>query len=252
MVRPSTRSAAVNGVTGRSSSTNGDAAGVYGETQQAAANAIVFLNVGGGVFGFLGTDITGTSYGLLTSGRVAGSNISGPQLGIIVPHPEDASKQINYVSVEAPTADIYFRGTARLSNGYARIDVPDHFRLMARGGSYMTTVTPVGSRITLAIESEGPDGIEVRGSGNVVFHYVVYAERDALRDHKPIEENSFYRPEMLAKSGLLVRLPAAMQADLIKNGTLNPDGTYNQSTASRLGWTVPPPETPSEPVRMTK
>ena len=32
---------------------------------------------------------------------------------------------------------------------------------------------------------------------------------------------------------------------LIKNGTLNTDGTYNQSTAARLGWTVPQPETVS-------
>ena len=123
---------------------------------------------------------------------------------------------------------------------------------MARGDSYMTTVTAVGSRVALYVESEGPDGIEVVGTGNGTFHYVVYAERDALRDHQPVEENSLYRPEVLAKSGLLLRLPAAMRADLIKNGTLNPDGTYNQTTAARLGWTLPPPETPTEPVRMTK
>ena len=201
-----------------------------------------FRNVGNGIFGWLGTTAGLTAYGLFTNGHILGSNITAPQAGVIVPHPGDASLQISYVSVEAPTADMYFRGTASLSNGYARISVPDHFRLTARGDSYMTTCG-VGSRSALYIESEGPDGIEIVGTGNGTFHYVVYAERDALRDHRPVEENSLYRPEMLARGRLLDSLPAAMRADLIKNGTLNPDGTYNQSTATRLGWTIPPPET---------
>jgi hypothetical protein len=244
--------AAVNGVAGKVLSTSIFATGVYAEAQAAGANAMRFNNVGGAVSGYLGSVFSATAYGLVTNGRVLASNVTAPTLGTIAPDPADASKQISYLSVQAPTADIYFRGTAQLSNGYAKIDVPDHFRLTARGDSYMTTVTAVGSRVALYIESEGPDGIEVIGTGNGTFHYVVYAERDALRDHKPIEENSVYRPEMLAKGHTIDSLPAAMRADLIKNGTLNPDGTYNQSTAARLGWTVPPPETPTEPVRMTK
>ena len=87
------------------------------------------------------------------------------------------------------------------------------------------------------MESEGPDGIEVHGAGNGRFHYVIYAERAEIEGFQPVMKNETFTPEALQK-GLLKGLPASTKALLVKNKTLNPDGTYNVETARALGWTI--------------
>ncbi|HEY6064747.1 MAG TPA: hypothetical protein VIY96_01235, partial [Thermoanaerobaculia bacterium] len=181
-----------------------------------------------------------TNYGLLTNAKVfAGSlEISGTKM-FVAPHPRDPALEIKYASVEAPTVDVYFRGTGVLVDGYARIEVPDHFRYTAREGTYATTLTPVGRPMSLAVTREGPDGIEVRGAGNARFHYVVYAERAEIEGFEPVQPNDLFTPETLERFDLLRSLPAATRALLVRNGTLNPDGSYNVETARALGWKIP-------------
>jgi hypothetical protein len=94
-------------------------------------------------------------------------------------------------------------------------------------------VTPVGGMATVAVLSEGEDGIVVQASRNVKIHYVVYAERDAMRNPEPIIENVDFRPEPGAH---LAHLPESYRQLMIRNGTLNADGTVNLETARRLGW----------------
>jgi hypothetical protein len=130
-------------------------------------------------------------------------------------------------------------------NGVARVAVPDHFRLVAREGSYMTTLTPVGQAVTLMVESEDANGIVVRAApgdkagSDVRFHYVVYAERDALAGHQAVAPNVNFLPEALERIGGVGKLPERMRAALVKNGTLNPDGTWNEEKLEALGWAVP-------------
>ncbi len=236
------------GVMGLSRSTNAFAAGVYGEVTGSSANAGYFQNLGAATTvrtylaynaGAGGT----TPIGINTNGQIYGTNglqIAGTK-NFVTPHPEDPSKEIAYVALEGPTADVFFRGTARLKDGVAVIAVPDHFRLVAREGSYMTTVTPVGAAGSLWVESEGPAGIVVRGAANVAFHYVVWGERDEYRDQVAVRANTHFNPEMLEKTGALPMFPESTRAILVKNGTLNPDSSYNRDTAQRLGWNVPEP-----------
>jgi hypothetical protein len=157
----------------------------------------------------------------------------------------DPSKEIRYASVEAPTVDVYIRGTATLSNGYARIEIPEHFRLTAREGTYMTTLTPIGrpTSLSLTVESEGPEGIVVRGGANTRFHYVVYAERAEIEGYEPVQANVHFNPEAMEKLRMRESLPPATKALLVRNGTLNPDGSYNRETARAMGWTIPEPTT---------
>ena len=232
------------GVWGYSASNNAFAAGIRGETNDATGNGGYFSNSGAAQTGagatFLATQVGGINYSLYSGQRILGGSlvISGLPKNFAAPHPLDPGLEIRYASVEAPTVDVYFRGTAELVNGLARIEVPDHFRFTAREGTYMTTLTPVGRSIALSVESEGPEGIVVRGNGTARFHYVVYAERDEIVDYQPVIRNETFTPEALAK-GRLESLPAPTKALLVRNGTLNPDGSFNVETARAQGWRVP-------------
>jgi len=216
-----------------------DGVGVYGLVADLNGEAGRFSNAASGTF----ANVAEAVAGLATNGAIIGAslNITGSPKNFVSPHPLDPSKEIRYASVEAPTVDVYFRGTAVLINGYARIEVPEHFRLTAREGTYMTTLTPVGRPTSLSVESEGSEGIVVRGSGNTRFHYVVYAERAEIEGYEPVTANLHFTPEALERVQMLKTLPASTKALLVKNGTLNPDGSYNEETARAMGWTIPEP-----------
>jgi hypothetical protein len=170
----------------------------------------------------------------VTGNLFVGGTISAAMKPFVQPHPYDPSKEIRYVALEGPHSEVYFRGTAQISHGVSRIPIPEDFRLVATADSYSTLVTPVGEMATVAVLSEGDDGIVVQASRNVKIHYVVYAERDAMRNPDPIIENVDFRPEPGAD--LLAHLPDSYRQLMIQNGTLNADGTVNAKTARRLGW----------------
>jgi len=74
----------------------------------------------------------------------------------------------------------------------------------------------------------------VKASRDVKIHYVVYAERETVRNPDPIIENVHFRPD--PDRDFLAHLPDSFRRLMIQNGTLNPDGTVNMETARRLGW----------------
>ena len=234
------------GVHGRTRSPDGFGAGVRGVALEPAAAGGIFVNLESESVAraqaFLAFVDQSVPFGLFTFGRVRSGELDvvGATKNFVAPHPEDPSLEIKYASVEAPTVDVYFRGTAALSGGFARIEVPDHFRFTARSGTYMTTLTPVGSPVGLFVEEEGPQGIVVRGTGDGRFHYVVYAERAEIEGYEPVQKNVNFTPASLARGDYRKGLPETTKALLVKNGTLNPDGTFNVETARRVGWTIPP------------
>jgi hypothetical protein len=236
----STARTTVFGVQGTTTSAGFFAAGVYGLATIASSSGGKFVNSGSSVTTYISTTVGATGYSLSGTGSIlaTGLTINGPK-NFISPHPLDPSKEIRYASVEAPTVDVYFRGTATLTNGFARIDVPEHFRLTAREGTYMTTLTSVGRSSALSVESEGPDGIVVRGSGSGRFHFVVYAERAEIEGYEPVIANVHFTPEALERGGMIDALPAATKAILVRNGTLKADGGYDATTARALGWKIP-------------
>jgi hypothetical protein len=175
-------------------------------------------------------------YGVYSSGdtHVEGTFTAALNKGFVQPHPFDASKEIRYISLEGPHTEVYFRGTAQVSRGVTRIIVPQDFRFVADAATYSTLVTPVGEMATVAVLTEGPDGIVVRASRDVKIHYVVYAEREAVRNPDPIIENVHFRSD--PDRDILAHLPDTFRQLMIQNGTLKPDGTLNMETARRLGW----------------
>ena len=96
--------------------------------------------------GSLGHVSAGVNYGVYSTGNahVAGTFTATTNKGFVQPHPHDASKEIRYISLEGPHTEVYFRGTAQVSQGVTRIAIPQHFRFVADPATYSTLVTPVG------------------------------------------------------------------------------------------------------------
>jgi hypothetical protein len=177
----------------------------------------------------------GSYYGVYSQGNAhVQGTFTASMKSFVQPHPTDPTKEIRYVSLEGPNSEVYFRGTAQIEQGVTRIPVPDYFRMVASPHSYSTLVTPVGGMASVAVLSEGEDGIVVEASRNVRIHYVVYAEREAAPQSSPIVPNVNFRPA--PERDLLADQPEGFRTLLIRNGTLNPDGTVNMETARRLGW----------------
>ncbi|GIV10454.1 MAG: hypothetical protein KatS3mg019_2545 [Fimbriimonadales bacterium] len=110
-----------------------------------------------------------------------------------VPDPEDATRDIWYGCIEGPELAMYVRGTARLVNGRARIELPDHFRKLADEQGMTVQLTPLSPDSKgLCVVRKGLDGIEVaellNGRGNYEFDWEVKAVRKEHRDFR------VYRP----------------------------------------------------------
>ena len=69
----------------------------------------------------------------------------------------------------------------------------------------------------------------------MTFHYFVQGVRRAYKDVEVVTRNFHFVPESPD-----ARMPASLSAverqRMIENGTYNPDGTVNMSTAERAGW----------------
>jgi hypothetical protein len=239
-IAPAAATVPTYGVFGETHSSSINSAGVYGFVNHPSASGGYFVNAGV-ASAYIALQDTGVNYGVFSFEKIRGGSldITGAPKNFVSPHPEDPALEIRYASVEAPTVDVYFRGTATLVNGYARVEVPDHFRFTAREGTYMTELTSVGRPVALSVEEEGPGGIVVRGTGNSRFHYVVYAERAEIVGYEPVVKNTSFTPGLLERGGGPERLPEPTRALLVRNGTLNADGSYNLETARAQGWTIP-------------
>lgn len=61
----------------------------------------------------------------------------------VIDHPEDEDKYLVHAAVEGPTADVFYRGEARLVDGRVWVDLPDYFEELTVEGSATVQVTPI-------------------------------------------------------------------------------------------------------------
>jgi hypothetical protein len=153
----------------------------------------------------------------------------------VTPHPTDPSKEIVFTALEGPESGTYFRGTGRITRGNATIDVPESFRDVSAADGMTVQLTPIGDLAVLAVVSEGLDRIEVRGSMDVQFHYMVNGIRAGFEDHQTITDNKQFVPRG-ANDTLLMGMPAEAVRRLKANGVLNADGSVNLRVAHEMGW----------------
>ncbi|HKE48192.1 MAG TPA: hypothetical protein VKB52_09000 [Rhodanobacteraceae bacterium] len=208
-------SAGFDGIQGRTGSTSfagvsgfGGHYGVYGEPGDPVPDYAMYAN---GDFGSSGTKF------------------------FVEPHPTDATKEIRYITLEGREAGTYFRGTAQLRGGLARIEIPDDFAIVTADAGLTTQLTPVGAAASLYVVERSLDGIVVAGTPDVVFDYQVNGVRKAYADAEPIAENRDFVPDS-PDATRFSKLPPESQRRMIENGTLNADGSVNLATVRRLGW----------------
>jgi hypothetical protein len=236
---------------GSPGSFNFSPAGVRGESSSGSGFGVLGISRGQGVAGFL----LNSSGGIVASGflgsalGIAGDNALPPwgvfssgNLGasgakhFVEPHPTDASKVIVYSSIEGRTVDTYFRGTARIANHEAVIQVPEDFRIVTDESGLTVQLTPIGDLATVAVLSQDLNKIVVRSSKDVAFHYLVQGVRRAFKDFQPVQTRYEFMPDSPD-----ARMPQYLTEEakhrLIANGTYNADGSVNMDTAERLGWT---------------
>jgi hypothetical protein len=208
----------------------GGVAGVHGQHDD---NAGLFAGVEGedvssGLIGYLG----GQTYGVFSHGDIK----SDGGKSFVEPHSSDPTKEINYVCLEGPESGTYFRGRGKIVNGFATIDVPDHFRMVTAENGLTVVATPIGGLAVLAAVHQGLDKIVIQGSSDVEFNYMVNGVRKAFENHEPIVPNTDFIPRSPSDAAYWKGLPPESLRRMKANGTLNPDGSINLETAHRLGW----------------
>jgi hypothetical protein len=252
---------AVRGVAGLADSTTAGAAGVAGRVGTATFTDSTFVSgvlgvADGGTFptGLLGLGTyrgaTGwrvsaagalQTYGILgasgTDGLYTGNDLTALGTKSFVEPDTTAGRVVKYVALEGPEAGTYFRGRGRFVGRTAVIEVPDDFRVVTDQEGITVQITPIGRATAVGVVYIGLDRIEVESMRDVEFSYLVQGVRRSYRDWKPIQNDNvnYYVPNSAAERMPEFLAPEVRQR-LVANGTYNPDGTVNMTTAERMGW----------------
>ena len=206
-----------------------------------------------------GDAIEGNSSGGGNAGRFNGNvyisgNLSKGSGSFVQPHPTDPTKEMNYAFFEGRDNNIFFNGTAKLSQGVATIKIPEDFQIVSSDQTPVNVIlTPFG-KASLYVKERGRKEFVVatidEGREDIEFGYLVIAIRGGYEESQPIQENQHFHPEedktarefeyrfvLKDSDAYYSRLGKALNRKLlIQNGTLNPDGTLNKKLAERLGW----------------
>ena len=125
--------------------------------------------------------------------------------GFVQPHPTDASKQIVYVCLEGGENGVYVRGSSQLDNGRVRIQLPEHFRLVAGEEGITVQLTPRDTKAKgyLCAEEVSSDQIVVveagGGTSNGRFDYLVMGVRRGFEKYEAIQENTHVKADSKSK-----------------------------------------------------
>jgi hypothetical protein len=122
--------------------------------------------------------------------NISGNLSVGGQKGFVQEHPTDPTKQIVYVSLEGGEAGTYTRGTWKLENGKALIELPEHFGLVTSEDDLTIQLTPRGEWLQLYVvrlttrqvvvqEAQGKSG---------QFDYLIQGVRKGYEHHEVIQQ----------------------------------------------------------------
>nr|BAL57723.1 hypothetical conserved protein [uncultured Acetothermia bacterium]BAL59051.1 hypothetical conserved protein [Candidatus Acetothermum autotrophicum] len=108
----------------------------------------------------------------------------------VEPHPLDPSKEIVYSSLEGPEVGTYFRGTAHLQDGEAKIELPQHFDFVTEPEGLTVHLTPVGEWLQLYVVQKSTKQIIVREAQgkNGTFDFLIQGIRKGYRDSEVIRD----------------------------------------------------------------
>ncbi|MGH7496082.1 MAG: beta strand repeat-containing protein [bacterium] len=163
------------------------------------SDAVSINTTGAGAAGFVSVhDANGASTITLngTNGEIRARAFTViTALSLLVEHPLDPNKEIYYGSLEGPEAGVYARGTAQLVNGETRIQLPEHFSLVAADQGLTVQLTALSTASQgLAVVSKSTREIVVRelrdGTGNYALDYIVHAVRKGFENFEVVKEKT--------------------------------------------------------------
>jgi len=119
-----------------------------------------------------------------------------------VPNSKKPGTDIVYASIEGPEAAAYVRGTARLVDGRAVINFPDHFMAVASPKGMTIQLTPLSAdSLGLGVVDKNLKGLVVKelhgGKGSYEFDWEVksirkgYEDYQVIRPHKELMVDHF-------------------------------------------------------------
>jgi hypothetical protein len=193
------------------------ATGVYGHNSNTSGGNGVWGEGFDGVYGDgirSGVLARSDQYGVLGSGAIAGGRFDDTGSGIytlvayddyygiytnghiyspyathsVQPHPSYANKSIIYASLEGGEAGTYYRGTAQLEEGTARVTRPEHFSLVTEEEGLTVQVTPRGDCNGLYVAEVTTTTIVVKelqgGTSDARFDFFINGVRAGYADYQ--------------------------------------------------------------------
>tara|TARA_B100001121_G_C18498183_1_gene530663 strand:+ start:410 stop:808 length:399 start_codon:yes stop_codon:yes gene_type:complete len=96
---------------------------------------------------------------------------------IDIPHPSKKGYRLRHTCPEAPSNDVYIRGTLKNKDV---IELPDYWEHFVNQDSITVSITPIGSHQDIIVRGNNAKAIYLQSRSAIPIHcyYHVYAERN--------------------------------------------------------------------------
>lgn len=159
----------------------------------AKSSSITDTSVGMGTQGgFLGAQIRGNQFGLITKGDLIGQYTDGSSVTTkgfaVISKDAKGNKATTYVPTST-TVDVSTKGTGKLVNGYAKISFDKNYSLLtSKDKPVIVTVSPMGETKGVYVTEVTTDGFIVKengkGNSNASFFWIAIGEKNNADDMK--------------------------------------------------------------------
>jgi hypothetical protein len=110
--------------------------------------------------------------------------------------PADSQRAIYFTALEGPEAGTYFRGTARLKEGEAVIELPGYFSRVTEPEQLTVQLTLVGHWGQIYVAEKSPERLVIRaapGTADLEFDFLVQGVRKGYLDYEVERPNTLPR-----------------------------------------------------------
>jgi hypothetical protein len=157
----------------------------YGVNARGRTAGGYFADTDSGRYAYVGYG----NYGIYSNGTIRGSGFT-----TALAHPTDSEKAIVYAALEGGEAGTYYRGTAQLSGGTARVELPEHFSMVTEEEGLTVQVTPRADCKGLYVAEVTPRQIVVvelqGGTSDARFDFLIHGVRAGQADYRVVRDVS--------------------------------------------------------------
>ncbi len=100
--------------------------------------------------------------------RISGDLVATGAKSFVAPDPANRERAIYYAALEGPEAGTYFRGNARIVDGRAVIELPEHFAKVTETEGLTVQLTPLGAWSRLYVAETSPRRLVVMSADAAV------------------------------------------------------------------------------------